>query len=66
MKNTFKWFSSILLIIVIFPALGAEQTVQQKIADLEAKLPTVSGREKVDIFVAFQYNTFPFSMTNEE
>lgn len=35
-------------IIVFSPALWGEKTIDQKIAELEKKLPKVSGKEKVD------------------
>jgi tetratricopeptide (TPR) repeat protein len=37
-----------IFIIVFSPALWGEKTIDQKIADLEKKLPKVSGKEKVD------------------
>jgi len=35
-------------IMVLSPGLRGEKTIDQKIADLEKKLPTVTGKEKVD------------------
>lgn len=37
-----------LFIIIFSPALRGEKTIDQKIADLEENLPTVTGKEKVD------------------
>jgi tetratricopeptide (TPR) repeat protein len=38
-----------IFIIAISPALRGEKTIEQKIADLENKLPVITGKEKVDL-----------------